>query len=400
MEKEQESSDVASETSVGDETLVDASEGASESKEDSEGASEGASRTSSGIGDSASIVENVPTDRNGPTSGDDEDGEKSPSTTKIKINELLCFMQNMIGTIYAPTLTELCSKKYNVEEIKAARDLLYKDMNTDNKKPVTERRIKTKNTDTPSQKFASEIFQLLQENGPCKHMPRYAALDISKLPVIRYDSTDISGLLISHNKLEKTVVVLTERIKHCTKIIKDLAKNQTILSESFKEMRDCNTDNHTNNTQNMQPLPSTKMDNNTVRENMDEQIECSECDTKSQNEIDKDAHMSTHREELECSECDYTSYNDSDMKEHISSHEKEFTCSECGKEFNTKQNLKRHTESMSIVICGMCTAKFCNNHDLKGHVYSEHKCKKCYVCGKKYEFIYLHMKNIHGISSK
>ena len=43
--------------------------------------------------------------------GDDEDGEKSPSTTKIQINELLCFMQNMIGTIYAPTLTGLCTKK-------------------------------------------------------------------------------------------------------------------------------------------------------------------------------------------------------------------------------------------------------------------------------------------------
>ena len=47
--------------------------------------------------------------------GDDEDGEKSPSTTKIQINELLCFMQNMIGTIYAPTLAELSSKKIKVE---------------------------------------------------------------------------------------------------------------------------------------------------------------------------------------------------------------------------------------------------------------------------------------------
>ena len=287
--------------------------------------------------------------------GDDKDGEKSPSTNKIKINELLCFMQNMIGTIYAPTLTELCSKKYMVEEIKAARDLLYKDLITDNRQPEFEKRIRTKKSDTPSQKFASEIFQLLQENGPCKHMPRYAALDLSKLPVIRYDSTDISGLLISHNKLEKTVVVLTERIKHCTNIIEELAKNQTNLSDSFKEMRDCNTDNHTNNTQNMQPLPSNKMDNNIVREGMDEQIECSECDTKSQNEIDKDAHMSTHREELECSECDYTSYNNSDMKEHISSHEKEFTCSECGNRCKKPEDLIAHmTIHRKTLKCHKC----------------------------------------------
>ena len=174
--------------------------------------------------------------------GDDEDGEKSPSTTKIQINELLCFMQNMIGTIYAPTLTGLCTKKFKVEEIKAARDLLYNDLITDNRKPVLTKRSSVKTSDTPSQKYASEIFQLLQEYGPCKHVPQYAAVDLSKLPVIKYDATDISGLLISHNKLEGTVVELTERIKHCTKIIEDLATNQTVLSEAFKEMRDCNTD--------------------------------------------------------------------------------------------------------------------------------------------------------------
>ena len=67
--------------------------------------------------------------------GDDEDGEKSPPTTKVQINELLCFMQNIIGTIFAPTLTGLCSEKFKVEEIKAARDLLYKDLITDNRKP-------------------------------------------------------------------------------------------------------------------------------------------------------------------------------------------------------------------------------------------------------------------------
>ena len=274
--------------------------------------------------------------------GDDEEGEKSPSTTKIQINELLCFMQNMIGTIYAPTLTELCSKKFMVEEIKAARDLLYKDLLTEDNEPVSYKRIRTKNSDTPSQKFASEIFQLLQENGPCKHMPRYAALDLSKLPVIKYESTDISGLLISHNKLEKTVVMLTERIKHCTKIIEDLANNQTTLSESLKELRDCNTVNHTNNTQNKQPISSTKMDNNTVLDNMDEQIECSECDSKFNNEIDKDAHMASHREELKSSVGAYIPHNDSDMKEHISSHEKEFTYTECGNRCNKPGDLVAH----------------------------------------------------------
>ena len=39
---------------------------------------------------------------------DAANGENPPSQPNIQINEVLCWMQNMIGTIYAPTLTELC----------------------------------------------------------------------------------------------------------------------------------------------------------------------------------------------------------------------------------------------------------------------------------------------------
>ena len=56
--------------------------------------------------------------------GDKDDGESSPSTPSIEINELLCWFQNMIGTIPDPTIINLCCAKFSETEIKAARDIL------------------------------------------------------------------------------------------------------------------------------------------------------------------------------------------------------------------------------------------------------------------------------------
>ena len=95
---------------------------------------------------------------------DDDNGENLPSTPNVQINEVLCWMQNMSHTIYAPTLTELCSTKFKVEELKNARDILYKALIRDNTKPSFEKRIRSKHSDTPSHRFATEIFQLLTEH--------------------------------------------------------------------------------------------------------------------------------------------------------------------------------------------------------------------------------------------
>ena len=74
-----------------------------------------------------------------------------------------------------------------------------------------------------------------------------------------------------------------------------------------------------------------------------------------------------YKKKYSCDMCTYEFCSKGSLSIHAKDihSQKKFTCSECGKEFNTKQNLKRHFESMSMIICGMCTAKFCNNHDLK-----------------------------------
>ena len=73
-------------------------------------------------------------------------------------------------------------------------------------KPEFIKRKTSKKFETTNIKFASEIYQLLQEYGPAKEMTQYTALDLSKLPIISYGSTDISGLLLSHNKLGNTTI--------------------------------------------------------------------------------------------------------------------------------------------------------------------------------------------------
>ena len=54
---------------------------------------------------------------------------------------------------------------------------------------------------------------------------------------------------------------------------------------------------------------------------------------------------------------------------------------------------------MSKVDCPICNAKFCNKYDLKLHIYSDHKCKKCEICGEKFELIYFHKKYAHGLDN-
>ena len=299
---------------------------------------------------------------------DDDNGENPPSASNIQINEILCWMQNMIHTKFAPTITEICSTKFKVEEIKHAKDILYKAVIIDNRKPEFDKRIRNKQSDTPSYKYAAEIFQLLQEYGPDKNMPKYAAVDLSKLPIIRYDATDISGLLLSHNKLEETVVDLTERIKQSTNIIENLAKNQTVLSDAFKELRDSNTDIYMNNSQNKQTLSNTKNYNITAQENMEDNFECPECDHKCKNEIEKNTHMLSHTEELICSGGDLLPSTDFEMKEHIPSHEVGCKCSECDIRCNDQGDLVEHTTIHSKSFnCHKCKGNFETEIELGEH---------------------------------
>ena len=72
-----------------------------------------------------------------------------------------------------------------------------------------------------------------------------------------------------------------------------------------------------------------------------------------------------------------------------------FKCDSCGTEFETKFNLSRHLKTKSVNKCDQCDITLCNPVALTRHVYDVHTLKVCAMCGKKYEYIYEHMRKVH-----
>ena len=103
-----------------------------------------------------------------------------------------------------------------------------------------------------------------------------------------------------------------------------------------------------------------------------------------------------------CEECEDSFCSKSARSAHVKANhgKQDFQCSHCKKEFSTKQNLRRHDQNQSANPCDQCSAVFCNAHALKGHVFSDHTCKKCDICGGKYEYFNLHVENVYGNSSQ
>jgi len=114
------------------------------------------------------------------------------------------------------------------------------------------------------------------------------------------------------------------------------------------------------------------------------------------------SNLSAHERKVKysCEECEDTFCSKSARSAHVkANHGKpDFQCSHCKKEFSTKQNLRKHSQNQSANPCDQCSAVFCNAHALKGHVFSDHTCKKCDICGGKYEYINSHVENVHGKS--
>ena len=102
-----------------------------------------------------------------------------------------------------------------------------------------------------------------------------------------------------------------------------------------------------------------------------------------------------------CQECNDDFCFKSGLSAHMKNQHrtKDFKCSTCGKEFSAKHSLKRHVQNLSVNACVQCSAVLCNAHDLKCHIFSDHTCRKCHICGGKFEYLNCHMDSVHGNSS-
>lgn len=126
-------------------------------------------------------------------------------------------------------------------------------------------------------------------------------------------------------------------------------------------------------------------------------LECGLCGKKLSSTYSLGVHKKQQKHS--CTECQQEFCSKSALSAHrkVKHGRKNFKCSDCNSEFTSKFNLTRHIKQRLLNPCLLCKSVFCNSNDLKCHVYSAHKVKQCEVCGKRYEYIYLHMKNVHGI---
>ena len=129
-------------------------------------------------------------------------------------------------------------------------------------------------------------------------------------------------------------------------------------------------------------------------------IECDRCGK----DFSTMYHLKVHsrKQKYRCQVCNEDFCFKSALSAHMKAKHgiKDFKCTTCTKEFSTKQSLNRHLQNQSANTCVQCSAAFCNAHALKCHVYSDHICKKCPVCGGNYEYFHRHMESVHGNCSK
>lgn len=152
--------------------------------------------------------------------------------SELMVNELLCFVTNKMHLLAPKMIVQLCSTTYSDAEIEAAKEQLFGLCADD----TTTRKIKRQGPEKGKRNL-EDIIQLLDEKA--ENMPRFVALDLSKLPPITFDSIDVSSLLDEIQKmrteiqyLKKSVGGVTEATKTITESMNGLQNRVTRVEKS------------------------------------------------------------------------------------------------------------------------------------------------------------------------
>ena len=123
------------------------------------------------------------------------------------IDELLCFVTNKLSLLPPETIVQLCVSTYNVSEVECSKKLLFQLLSDpDMQTRIVKRKGEKKNRDN-----IDDIIRLLQEKG--EDVPKFAAVDLSRLSPISFDSVDVSVLLNSIKKMENEMAFLKDSVK-------------------------------------------------------------------------------------------------------------------------------------------------------------------------------------------
>ena len=120
----------------------------------------------------------------------------------IIINELLCWVINMINVLNCSQIMQYSLEKYAESEIKTARDILYNLVITDKEQPEFGKRLKHETGDSKSTKLMKEIYRICQEYPVITKELVIVARDFSKLPLIEWYSIRISKVGITSRNIQ------------------------------------------------------------------------------------------------------------------------------------------------------------------------------------------------------
>ena len=136
-------------------------------------------------------------------------------TSKVIVNELLCFMTSKKSVMTTDDIILLCLNSFSDEEISEAKKIMKVVLET-NSVPVD--RFKKRQGTNRDRKNLEDLLAMIHEMDSVEDGPIFAAINLAKMPPIGFDSIDVSSLLHRMQRMELELTKVKEDLQtHVTR---------------------------------------------------------------------------------------------------------------------------------------------------------------------------------------
>lgn len=150
-------------------------------------------------------------------------------TDGVVVSELLCFVTNKMRVLPTKEIVQLCLSTFNETDIDEAKKLLF-ELCADDSTGRYKKRIGAEK----DKHNMEDIIKLLNEKGT--DIPKFVALDLSKLPPITFDSIDVSALLNALRKTQDELKLMKDSLIASETITKDLKDSVGMINNRVSKM--------------------------------------------------------------------------------------------------------------------------------------------------------------------
>ena len=155
--------------------------------------------------------------------------QKHMAQGDVVIDELLCFVTNKLDVLPSDTIIQLCKNSFDDDEIEASKKLLFDLCANEN----TTRFKKRIGVDKGKHNM-EDLIKLLQEKGD--EVPKFVALNLSKLPPITFDSVDVSVLLTEIRKTQNEVKYLKETVETQNHVAREIKESSAMMNTRINRL--------------------------------------------------------------------------------------------------------------------------------------------------------------------